>query len=296
MNSLLNNNIKKHFQILQLQIISLLLSVLVTSKPYILLHTSQFKCFQTLVADETDLYIEYEIPDLVVLAEDDSIQQQKQQQQESKPDKPITTREEMMKYRESRKEDENADVMYNERQERNLNKASQIHKTASIKLKISEKEPHWHHYDDHPYANGPPLETELKKHTGHEKYTTKYDSIVETCFQSLTATSLNPIRIHVRISDMPPKHLRFHLQQRGLKSSMEILEYQIDSMNDEVQQILRDSDYLKDFERSVWKYSHELFAATVMWPCIRIAVLIVVMGIGSSIYLVQFFRRHGLVQ
>lgn len=250
-----------------------------------------------MVPDETDLYIEYEIPDLMVLSEDDSFLKQEQQKlkQEGEiklPDQPITTREEMMKYRESIDAKQNLDVMYNQRQERNLNAAAKIQKTTSINVEIREKEPYW---QDDPVTDAH-KELVLKNHTGYEVYKVQYDSIVEVCFQSLTASSLNPTRLHVKISDLPPKHIRRQLQQREIKSSLELMEDQIQTMSLEVEQILREGDYLKDFERLVWRSNEKLFKASVMWPCLRIAVLIVVMGIGPSIYLIHFFRKHGLIQ
>lgn len=244
---------------------------------------------QTMVPDNTELYIEYEMPDLVVLEQKE---QGQKQEGEMKPDQPITTREEMMKYRESFDAKQNMDVMYNQRQERNLNAAAKIHRTASINLKISEKEPYW---QDDPVTEAP-KEIVLKNHTGYEVYQVRYDSIVEICFQSLTASGLNPTRLHIRISDLPPKHIRRLLHQHELKSSLQVIEDQMDSMSLEVQQILREGDYLKGFEQMVWHSNEKLYKASVMWPCIRIAVLIVVMGIGPSIYLVHFFRRHGFIQ
>lgn len=278
----------KRIQLLQLVLLFVSDVVLVTSKPYILLYTSQFKCLQTFESEETDLYIEYEIPDLVVLPEDDS--SSLLQQQMETPPPAITTREDMMKYRESREAVGN-DLMYNQRQNRNLNAAAKIHKRSSVNVKISEKEPYW---NDEPLT-GAPKEIELKNHTGYEVYKVQFDSVVEICFQSLTASSLTPVRLHIRVTDIPPKHIREELQQKHLKTALEILEDQIETMTHEVQQILRDGDYLKDFERIVWSSNQKLFKATMIWPCIRIFILIVVMGLGPSIYLVHFFRQRGLI-
>lgn len=279
-------------------IIFLIVNVaLVTCKPYMLLQTSQFKCLQTFESEETELYIEYEIPDLVILPGDDSSKMsnpfsEKEKKEEIKPES-ITTREELMKYRESRAAADK-DTLYNQRTDRKLDMAAQIHKSSSssINVKISEKEPYW---NDEPMTDSD-KEFQLKKASGYEKYQVNYDGIVEICFQSLTASSMKPVRLHVRISDQPPKHIRRELSTNKLKTGLSSIGDQIESMTSEVQQILRDSDMLKDFEQEVRTTNAKLYKATLLWPCMRIGLFIVIFGFGSSLYLVGLFRKHGLIE
>lgn len=277
-------------------IIFLIVNVaLVTCKPFMLFQTSQFKCLQTYSAEETELYIDYEIPDLVILPEDDSskissITPEKEKKEEIKPE-PITTREELMKYRESR-EASDKDTLYNQRTDRKLDAAAHVHKSSSINVKITEREPYW---NDMPLTDEA-KEFQLKKASGYETYKVNYDGIVEICFQSLTASSTNPVRLHVRISDVPPKHIRRELHTTKLKTGLQMIGDQIENMIFEVQQILRDSDMLKDFEQDVRTSNSKLYKATLLWPCIRLGLFIVIMGFGSTLYLVRFFRKHGLIQ
>ena len=223
----------------------------------------------------------------MLLPEDDSSPRKKN---DINPEQ-ITTREELMNYRKNR-DALDKDTIYNEKQKRKLEKSSDIQLTSSINVQITEKEPYW---NDEPLSDKPKT-LSLEKESGYETYKVQYDGIVEICFQSLTASSLSPKRLHVRISDVPPKHIRKNVSTSKLKKGLQVIADQTDGMIIDVQQILRDSDMLKDFEQDVRGSNTKLYKATLLWPCIRIGLFIVIMGFGSSFYLIGLFRKHGLIQ
>jgi hypothetical protein len=146
---------------------------------------------------------------------------------------------------------------------------------------------------------------DLDAKKGNIKFTTVMDGKVSICVQSLTASSISPNPISLRITEFPareevvspPKEAETTVlkvdnqSQRRAKEYLSQMEKTPTSLISKTEMILRQADFAKELEEEFHEQSIAMNKASQWWPIVQLCVLLVT-GFTQANDMVQFFRKH----
>lgn len=147
---------------------------------------------------------------------------------------------------------------------------------------------------------------DLETKKGSIDFVTKQDGAVSICVQSLTASSVSPSPISLRVtespagedsvSDSPPEKIspgeKLDSQsQRNAKEHFSQMEKTLSGLISKTDMILRQADYAKELEVEFHEQSIAMNKASQWWPIVQLCVLLVT-GFTQANHMVQFFRKH----
>lgn len=149
---------------------------------------------------------------------------------------------------------------------------------------------------------------DLDSKKGSVEYITKQDGQVSICVQSLTASSVNPTPISLRVTESPaggesvspPKEATSEVapgeqldsqSQRNAKAHFSQMEKTLSGLISKTDMILRQADYAKELEVEFHEQSIAMNKASQWWPILQLSVLLIT-GFTQANHMIQFFRKH----
>lgn len=151
------------------------------------------------------------------------------------------------------------------------------------------------------------LVKDLDTKKGYVEYVTKQDGQVSICVQSLTASTVNPTPISLRVTEMPaggefvgpgkeatsaaPGEQLDSKSQRNAKAHFSQMENTLSSLVSKTEMILRQADYAKELEVEFHEQSIAMNKASQWWPILQLSVLLIT-GFTQANHMIQFFRKH----
>lgn len=242
---------------------------LAAADPMILLMNAQAKCMSVEVPADSLLTIDYEAPDLVLPAD--------MKEEDGKPVDPRSFR--------------------------------RFRTTITVSQSGGRENHHGRHAqnrNDRRAQQQDKVTKDLEAKTGSVEYVTKYDGAVNICVQSLTASSISPTPISLRVSESPsgeesvgeaPPEKKASGEeldsesQRNAKEHFSQMEKTLSGLISKTDMILRQADYAKELEVEFHEQSIAMNRASQWWPIVQLCVLLVT-GFTQANHMVQFFRKH----
>ncbi|KAL7548042.1 hypothetical protein ACHAWF_011329 [Thalassiosira exigua] len=145
---------------------------------------------------------------------------------------------------------------------------------------------------------------DLETKQGNVEFVTQRDGVVSICVQSLTASSVSPTPISLRVTEMPagedsvgdrpaekPGDKVDTESQRNAKEHFSQMEKTLSGLISKTNMILRQADYAKELEVEFHEQSIAMNKASQWWPIVQLCVLLVT-GFTQANHMVQFFRKH----
>mmetsp|Transcript_13618 Transcript_13618/g.29483 ORF Transcript_13618/g.29483 Transcript_13618/m.29483 type:complete len:262 (+) Transcript_13618:108-893(+) len=242
------------------------LAALSAADPMILLHNAQAKCVSVEVPADSLLTIDYEAPDLILPTD---------MEEDGKPVDPRTFR--------------------------------RFRTTITVSQSGGRENHHGRNPRDRSRAQQQEkVVKDLETKKGNVEYVTRYDGAVSICVQSLTASSISPTPISLRVSespageemvsDTPPEKTTGEEKldsesQRNAKEHFSQMEKTLNGLISKTDMILRQADYAKELEVEFHEQSIAMNKASQWWPIVQLCVLLVT-GFTQANHMVQFFRKH----
>ena len=151
---------------------------------------------------------------------------------------------------------------------------------------------------------------DLSAKKGIIEYVTRQDGRVSICVQSLTASTVNPTPISLRVTELPAggefvgsgkeatsgggdvggEQLDSQ-SQRNAKEHFSQMENTLSSLVSKTEMILRQAEYAKQLEVEFHEQSIAMSKASQWWPMLQLSVLLIT-GFTQANHMIQFFKKH----
>lgn len=150
---------------------------------------------------------------------------------------------------------------------------------------------------------------DLEQKKGSIIFDSQYDGKISICIQSLTASSISPTPISIRVYESPDME-GFEItgsgaqatssenkveldsqSQRNAKEHFSQMEKTLSSLISKTDMILRQADYAKELEVEFHDQTIAMNKASQWWPIVQLCVLLVT-GFTQANHMISFFRKH----
>lgn len=86
-------------------------------------------------------------------------------------------------------------------------------------------------------------------------------------------------------------HDKSYYEQEAIDKHLSTMQVNLMKIKDEIEDIIREADYMKDTEKSFHKHSLSMHAASHWWPMIQTLVLLLT-GVTTIMHMISFFNKR----